>query len=74
MRYLLVALALLVAGCSDSGTPRSDGGVTVSNAGGGAVLYYVRVPDNDGRTVHCVAMVGSYKAGLSCDWDRRSSL
>lgn len=61
----VAVLMLLLTGCAV--TP--EGGTKVDGYGGDASLLSNTVTLNDGRTVECVTLVGSYKAGLTCDWE-----
>lgn len=63
----VVVLVLALAGCSSGAEPTSDGGgIAVHGAGGAATARSIVMPDG----TRCVALVGYYKAGISCDWSQ----
>ena len=66
-RVSILLAVLLLAGCERQPKTNDYGGVQVYGAGGAATASSITMPDG----TRCVALVGTYKAGLSCDWGQQ---
>ena len=65
MKAILLFLSLVVlSGCAPSG---SEGGQKHEDLTTSREIHHKL---EDGRTITCVYVVGLYKAGLSCDWNK----
>lgn len=63
-KLTIILAAIALCGCEGKPETNEYGGVQVYGAGGAATASSIVMPDG----TRCVALVGYYKAGLSCDW------
>lgn len=67
-KVICISVLLLLAGCEGPPEQNKYGGVQVYGAGGAATATSITMPDG----TRCVALVGYYKAGLSCEWSDKN--